>query len=580
MDPASAEIAALAAALAGDYVIESEIGRGGMGIVYRARDVKLDRLVAVKVLPPHLAGVADVRERFLREARTAARLTHPNIVPIHRADELGGHVFFVMGLVQGQSLAEHLRARGQLPSGDVAPLLADVARALGYAHAHGVIHRDIKPENVLIDAASGRAMVTDFGIARLAEAPPLTATGQVLGTVHFMSPEQVSGDTLDGRSDLYSLGVVGFLALSGQFPFDGATASAVLVAHVTKMAPPLRSVAPAVPGAIAAIIDRCVQREPAARFPDGDALARALDEARTIPSAEPVGAAATPVLSERQAMAVWQRAAELQALTSAAPALRPPEQAEAARASTQGYRMDHVRDAALEAGISAPYVQRAVEELGFAAPVPTAPALARATGLTQVPASSAAPLDSPTTGPFVRALIGAPARIHLEATVDAEISEADFEVLLRSIRRAMGDAGHLSMFARTLSWSPSGADRKLNVTISSRAGRTIVTIDERLGSLIGGIFGGVGGGMGGGGAGGVVALAQHVFGSGSIGIVLACYLAATYGLARTIYSVSARKRERRQRALLDELVALVREMGTPSHPGIAPGDTRGPRLPS
>ena len=566
-DSAAADIAALAAALAGDYVIESEIGRGGMGVVYRARDVKLDRLVAVKVLPPHLAGVADVRERFLREARTAARLTHPNIVPIHRADELGGHVFFVMGLVQGQSLADHIRARGPLVPSDVVPLLADVARALGYAHAHGVIHRDIKPENVLIDATSGRAMVTDFGIARLAEAPPLTATGQVLGTVHFMSPEQVSGDPLDGRSDLYSLGVVGYLALSGRFPFDGATASAVLVAHVTKIAPPLRTAAPAISEPIAAIIDRCIQRDPAARFADGDTLARALDDARASAPAAP------PVLSERQAMAVWQRAAELQALTSAAPAVRLLEQAEAARSYTHGYRIEHVRDAAIEAGISAPYIQRAVEELGLATP----PAGAPAAGLTQPPESSVAQFDPPTTGPFVRALIGGPSRIHFEAVVDAEVSEADFEVLLRSIRRAMGDAGHMSMFARTLSWSPSGTDRRLNVTISSRAGRTTVTIQERLGSLIGGIFGGVGGGVGGGGAGGVVAIGQSLFGSGSIGLVLIGYLAATYGLARTIYSVTARKRERRHKALLDELVARIREMARQT-PGVAPGDTRGPRL--
>jgi serine/threonine-protein kinase len=562
-DPAAAEIAGLAAALAGDYVIESEIGRGGMGVVYRARDVKLDRLVAVKVLPPHLAGVADVRERFLREARTAARLTHPNIVPIHRADELGGHVFFVMGLVEGQSLAEHIRARGPLGPAEVVPLLADVARALGYAHAHGVIHRDIKPENVLIDAASGRAMVTDFGIARLAEAPPLTATGQILGTVHFMSPEQVSGDALDGRSDLYSLGVVGYLALSGRFPFDGATASAVLVAHVTKFAPPLRTVAPAIPESIATIIDRCIQRDPAARFADGDTLARALDDARTSAPAAP------PVLSERQAMAVWQRAAELQALTSAAPAVKLLETAEAARASTHGYRMEHVREAAIEAGISAPYIQRAVEELGLAAPA--AAAGAPASVLTQPPVSQVAQVDAPTTGPFVRALIGGPARIHLEAVVDAEVSEADFEVLLRSIRRAMGDAGHMSMFARTLSWSPSGTDRRLNVTISSRAGRTTVTIQERLGSLIGGIFGGVGGGVGGGGSGGVVAIAQKLFGSGSMGFVLVGYLAAVYGLARTIYSVTARKRERRHRALLDELVAHIRAMAPA--PGIGPGDT-------
>jgi serine/threonine-protein kinase len=573
MDPHAAELAAIAAALSQDYVVECEIGRGGMGVVYRARDIRLDRLVAVKVLPPNLAGVEDVRERFLREARTAARLAHPNIVPIHRADELGGYVFFVMGLVQGESLADQLRARGPLAPAVVVPLLADVSRALAYAPAHGIVHRDIKPENILIDSASGRAMVTDFGIARLAEASPLTATGQVLGTVYFMSPEQVASDALDGRSDLYSLGVVGFLALSGRYPLDGATASAVLVAHVTKVAPRLQDVAPEIPDAVARIIDRCLMRDPAARFPDGDSLARAFEETRAAASVQRAPAAPRDVLSEREAMAVWQRAAELQALTSAAPAVTPVEQIEAARSRTQGYRIDHVRDAAVEAGISEPYVERAVRELGFAGPVP---AQVHAAGLTEVPAAD--PMLDPAAGnPFIRALIGGPTRLHVEATVDGEIADAEFEVLLQSIRRAMGDAGHMSVFARTLSWSTTGNERRVNITISSRAGRTTVTIGERLGPMIGGIFGGVGGGLGGGGSAGAVALAQKIFGNGSIGIALVGWLAATYGIARTIYSVTVKRRERRHRALLTELVSLIGEAAVPAPP-LSGADTRGPRM--
>ncbi|HEX6806856.1 MAG TPA: serine/threonine-protein kinase [Gemmatimonadaceae bacterium] len=573
-DPHATELAAIAAALADDYAVECEIGRGGMGIVYRARDIRLDRLVAVKVLPPNLAGVEDVRERFLREARTAARLAHPNIVPIHRADELGGYPFFVMGLVQGESLAERLRTRGPLAPAEVLPLLADVSRALAYAHAHGVVHRDIKPENILIDSASGRAMVTDFGIARLAEASPLTATGQVLGTVYFMSPEQVASDALDGRSDLYSLGVVGFLALSGQYPFDGATASAVLVAHVTKVAPPLTEAAPQIPDAVARIIDRCLMRDPAARFADGDALARAFDDARSDATVQRAPAAPRDVLSEREAMAVWQRAAELQALTSAAPAVTPLEQIEAARSRTQGYRIDHVREAAVEAGISEPYVERAVQELGFAPPVPAR--VAAAAGLTETPAADPI-LDPAACNPFVRALIGGPTRLHLETTVDGEIADADFELLLRSIRRAMGDAGHMSVFARTLSWSTTGNERRVNITISSRAGRTTVTIGERLTPLIGGIFGGVGGGLGGGGSAGVVALAQKLFGSGSIGIALVGWLAATYGIARTIYSVTVKRRERRHQALLAELVSLVGEVAAPAQQ-LRGADTRAPKM--
>ena len=575
-DAHAAELSGIAAALADDYAVECEIGRGGMGVVYRARDIRLDRLVAVKVLPPNLAGVEDVRERFLREARTAARLAHPNIVPIHRADELGGYPFFVMGLVQGESLAERLRTRGPLAPAAVLPLLADVSRALAYAHAHGVVHRDIKPENILIDAASGRAMVTDFGIARLAEASPLTATGQVLGTVYFMSPEQVASDALDGRSDLYSLGVVGFLALSGRYPFDGASASAVLVAHVTKVAPRLHDVAPHIPDAVARIIDRCLMRDPAARFPDGDALARAFDDARADASVERTPAPPRDVLSEKEAMAVWQRAAELQALTSAAPPVTPLEQVEAARSRTQGYRIDHVRDAAVEAGISEPYVERAVKELGLAGPPPAR--VPPAPGLTNERAGAPS-LEPPQPNSFVRALIGGPTRLHLEATVDGEIDEADFEILLRSIRNALGEAGHMGVFAKTLSWTPTGTDRRLSITISSRGGRTVVTIDERLAQLVGAFFGGIGGGMGGGGSAGIVALAQKLLGSEWIAPALLAYLGLTYGVARTAYSLSTRRRERRLAQLLEELVASIRSVAQPPRQPLgADGDTRGPRL--
>src|SRR5690242_6292809 len=244
-----------------------------MGVVYLGVDVKLDRPVAIKVLPEHLAGVPEVRERFLREARTAAKLSHPNIVPIYRADESEGVVFIVMALVDGESLAERLSARRALPPRELVPLLRDVAAALDHAHAHGVVHRDVKPENILIDRKSARAMVTDFGIARVAEAKPLTATGQVLGTVHYMSPEQVSGEAVDGRSDLYSLGVVGFRAVTGRLPFDNESASAVLVAHVVKPPPRVHDVAPAVPTAVAQLIDRCLAKNPDARAAAGDSTA-------------------------------------------------------------------------------------------------------------------------------------------------------------------------------------------------------------------------------------------------------------------------------------------------------------------
>src|SRR5256885_5739425 len=247
MADTTSELTTRSRALSPDFLLEREIGRGGMGVVYRGMDVKLERPVAIKVLPEAFGDVADVRERFLREARTAAKLSHQNIVPIYRADEMRGVVFIVMALVDGESLADRLTKRGALAPRELVPILRDVASALDHAHAHGVVHRDVKPENILIDRATGRAMVTDFGIARVAEPKPLTATGQVLGTVHYMSPEQISGDAVDGRSDLYSLAVVAFRALTGRLPFDNETASAVLVAHVVKAPPKVRDVAPNAP---------------------------------------------------------------------------------------------------------------------------------------------------------------------------------------------------------------------------------------------------------------------------------------------------------------------------------------------
>ncbi len=221
----------LVAALSGNYELLQEIGRGGMGIVYAGRDVRLDRLVAIKVLP-ELVSSDEVRERFLREARAAARLSHPSIEPIYSADDRNGVTFMVMAFVDGTTLSTRLRDGNFLAPADAVPILRDVALALNAAHARGVIHRDIKPENILVDRLSGRAMVTDFGIARLADAMhsgALTRTGQVLGTVGYMSPEQVTGQELDGRSDLYSLGVVAFETLSGKLPFDGP-APVVIVA--------------------------------------------------------------------------------------------------------------------------------------------------------------------------------------------------------------------------------------------------------------------------------------------------------------------------------------------------------------
>ena len=219
-----------------------------MGVVYLARDVQLDRDVAIKVLPTHLARTAAARERFVREARTAAGLSHPHIVPIHRVGEARGFVFFVMSYVEGETLGERLRTRGPLPPADATRVLREVAWALAYAHGRGIVHRDVKPDNILLEAGTGRALVTDFGIAHGGEDPgPATDPGKIMGTAHYMSPEQAANEPVDGRSDIYSLGVVGYLAVSGRLPFESSNLPALLVRQATEAPPSVMRAAPGLP---------------------------------------------------------------------------------------------------------------------------------------------------------------------------------------------------------------------------------------------------------------------------------------------------------------------------------------------
>jgi len=275
-DTPTALFLAFQEAVAGRFSLDREIGRGGMGVVYLAREVKLDRLIAIKLLPPAFAEQPALRERFLREARTAARLSHPNIVPIHSVDEAGAFVFYTMTYVQGDTLAQRVTSRGPMPAGDVTTILREVAWALGYAHDQGVVHRDVKPANILLDAVSGRAMVTDFGIARAIDSPDgQTMVGEMVGTPEYMSPEQASGERVDGRSDLYSLGLVGYFALTGTVPFTGST-QAVLAQQITKDAPTVSSSARGVPRQLADAIDRCLLKDSSRRFASGAELADAL----------------------------------------------------------------------------------------------------------------------------------------------------------------------------------------------------------------------------------------------------------------------------------------------------------------
>ena len=274
-------------ALAGRYSLERELGRGGMGVVYLAREVRLDRPVAIKLLPPHQAGDGHLRERFLREARTAAKLSHPHIIPIFAVDEAGEFVFFAMAYVAGETLTERIQRRGPLGPSDAGRVLREVAWALAYAHSQGVVHRDVKPDNIMLEEATGRALVADFGIAGLVRGAAGLDGGEVIGTPEFMSPEQALGEHVDARSDLYALGVVGYFALSGKLPFEASKASEVLAKQITEPAPKLASIAAGVPRRLAQAIDRCLEKDPLSRPQKGEELAEqlglALEQRRELP---------------------------------------------------------------------------------------------------------------------------------------------------------------------------------------------------------------------------------------------------------------------------------------------------------
>lgn len=281
----SPEFLALQTALAGRYSLVRELGRGGMGVVFLAREVALDRLVAIKMLPLALAHDPILRERFLREARTAAQLSHPHIVPIHAVGSADTLVWFVMEFVPGTSLGERLRRDGALPTSDGLRLVQEAAWALAHAHARGVIHRDVKPDNILLHEENDRVLVTDFGIAQGGETTDGT---KGFGTLHYMSPEQAQGEAADARADIYALGVTAWHALAGHRPFEGEHGAALLATQSRADAPSIRTVVPTLPASVVQAIDRAIAREPSARWDTMEEFVRALDAARAVAPQLPV----------------------------------------------------------------------------------------------------------------------------------------------------------------------------------------------------------------------------------------------------------------------------------------------------
>ena len=253
------------------YRLDERLATGGMGTVFAATDLRLNRKVAVKLLKPEFASDPRFVERFRREARSVASLSHPNIANVYDYGEENGSRFIVMELVEGVDLAMILRSEGPLSPERAASIAVEMCAALSHAHAAGVVHRDIKPANVLV-AAGGRVKVTDFGIARAAGDSTLTATGSMLGTAHYLSPEQAVGSPITAASDIYSAGIVLFEMLTGAVPFTGDSAVAVAMQHVSEVVPAPSSVNPDVPAFMDAVVERATAKDPGARFSGAEAM--------------------------------------------------------------------------------------------------------------------------------------------------------------------------------------------------------------------------------------------------------------------------------------------------------------------
>src|SRR5437867_334556 len=260
----------------GKYKIERMLGKGGMGAVFLAHDLTLERDVAIKLLPPDVAQDDQIVRRFQQEAKTAAKLDHPNIIPIYRVESEGGLNYFVMKYISGTSLEDLLDKKEPLPVPEIQRILWEAACALGHAHQRGVVHRDVKPANIMFDH-DGRVMLTDFGISKaLQAATGLTATGMIIGTPHYMAPEQGKGALVDGRADQYSLGVVGYRMITAELPFSGDSVHTIIYKHIYEEPPLASTKRPGIPASLTVAISRALVKEPDQRFPTMEDFATAV----------------------------------------------------------------------------------------------------------------------------------------------------------------------------------------------------------------------------------------------------------------------------------------------------------------
>ena len=270
--------------LNGRYRLDAKVGAGGMSTVYLAFDVTLERPVAIKLLHREIAADSDQIERFRREARAVAQLSHPHIVTVIDAGEDDGRPYIVFEYVEGRTLKEAIKEAGRLPVSEAVAYAIEIARALGCAHSNNIVHRDVKPQNVLVDS-EGRAKVTDFGIARSLDEEGLTADGRVLGTTDYVSPEQALGHPVSGQSDLYSLGIVLYEMLTGEVPFKGENQVAVAMKHVREALPDVQALRPEVSAALASVVDRATTKDLKRRYASDEELIADLEDVLALETA-------------------------------------------------------------------------------------------------------------------------------------------------------------------------------------------------------------------------------------------------------------------------------------------------------
>ncbi|MGH7537687.1 MAG: protein kinase domain-containing protein, partial [Gemmatimonadales bacterium] len=303
--PPDALIEGLRQAMLGEYEVLAELGRGGMATVYLAHDIALGRKVAIKVMSPILLSGEGMAERFKREARTAAQLSHPHIIPIYAVKESDQLLCFVMKFVEGRPLDSIIHEIGPLPIPMVQAIMQQVGSALGYAHRRGVIHRDIKPANIMVDT-EGWAVVGDFGVAKVSATTGLTVTGQTVGTPAYMSPEQCAAKELTGTSDQYSLGIVAYEMLSGRLPFAAESMMAAMYAHFNESPPPILEARPDCPVALDAAVTRMLEKDPAYRFPNMEAAIAAVGAAPLAPD-DPIRTQMMTLAAQGDNLKVLQR---------------------------------------------------------------------------------------------------------------------------------------------------------------------------------------------------------------------------------------------------------------------------------